>query len=216
MNDFEIIPMTPSHVDEVARLHQRCFPDYFLTHLGQTFLRRYYLEFCRHSTDYALVACCKTGDPVAGVVVGSADAQAHFRSLYRRNMLLFAPLVGWRVIVDSTIRRAIWQRMAHLRAAARSVIPGFRKPASAPLSDKGPKNQCPMRLLGIAVAPEYRGSGLAARLTECFETLLRQAGHPRVGLSVLPENQRAIAFYRKTGWQVTHASEAGSWFEKDL
>lgn len=73
-----------------------------------------------------------------------------------------------------------------------------------------------MRLLGIAVAPEQRGSGLASRLTERFEDVLRQAGHLRVGLSVLPDNQRAIAFYKKTGWQVTYASEAGSWFEKDL
>lgn len=216
MNDFEILPITPAHVDEVARLHQRCFPDYFLTHLGQTFLRRYYLEFCRHCNDYGLVACCKTGGHVVAVVVGSADSQAHFRSLYRRNMPIFVPLVGWRLLVDSTIRRAIWQRMAHLRAAARSILPGLRKPASESLSDKGPKNQCPMRLLGIAVAPEQRGSGLASRLTERFEDVLRQAGHLRVGLSVLPDNQRAIAFYKKTGWQVTYASEAGSWFEKDL
>lgn len=158
---------------------------------------------------------CASGELV-GFVAGTADAQAHFRSFYRRNLLVLVSIVCWKVLTNRTVRRRILERMAHIRAALQAMIPGAKRPATATISDKGPKTQCPLRLLTIAVAPEARGSGVASQVMQAFEDKLRTAGHQRVGLSVLPDNARAIAFYKKCGWDVTHASKAGVWFEKDL
>ena len=49
-----------------------------------------------------------------------------------------------------------------------------------------------------------------------FPRALRQAGIARVGLSVHADNERAIAFYRKAGWNETYRSDAGLWFEKSI
>jgi len=216
MARFEIDKLERSDADAVARLHERCFEGYFLTHLGRWFLRRYYGEFCRHEFDYGVVARCDETNEAIGFVVGTSNAQAHFRSFYRRNMVAIVPLVAWRFFSDRLIRRTIWRRMSHIKAAVRSLVPGLKRSASETLSDKGPKQQCSLRMLSIAVAPEHRGSGAAGLLTAGFEEILRQAGHRRVGLSVLPDNPRAIAFYKKSGWEVTYSSDAGWWFEKDL
>jgi ribosomal protein S18 acetylase RimI-like enzyme len=213
---FVIERLAPADAGDVARLHLRCFPDYFLTQLGRGFVRRYYAEFCRHPFDYGVAARRRDTGELAGFAVGTADAQAHFRSFYRRNALRSAPLVAWRAVTNPIVRRLIWNRLAHIRAALRALLPGGRRPASQTLSDKGPKDQCPVRLLSSAVAPEHRGSGVAAQVTASFEAQLRAAGHKRVGLSVFTNNERAIGFFKKSGWVVTYSSDAGVWFERDL
>lgn len=216
MPGCDIVPISESHAVGLARLHQRCFPDYFLTRMGQTFLARYYREYARHDFDYGVVALRRDDALIVGFAVGTSDSQAHFRAFYRSSMLVLLPIAVWRFLTDRVIRRSIWRRMSHMKAAARSLIPGMKRPSSETLSDKGPRQQCPLRLLSIAVDPDQRGSGLAAGISARFEEMLRQDGHTRVGLSVLPNNLRAIAFYKKVGWKVTHESDAGIWFEKDL
>jgi len=216
MDEFDIRDLKKTDAEAVARIHETCFEGYFLTQLGRSFLRRYYAAFCRHEFDYALLARHRRTKEEVAFVVGTSDTQAHFRSFYRRNVVVILPLVLARFLSCRELRERIWQRMAHVRVAVRALIPGTKRPASETIGDKGPRNQCPVRLLSIAVAPDYRGTGVAAALTERFEDKLREAGHKRVGLSVLPDNARAIAFYKKTGWELTHSSDAGCWFEKDL
>lgn len=216
MSQLDLADLKLSDAAELARLHQRCFEGYFLTQLGTRFLKRYYAEYSRHDFDYGVVARSRASRELLGFVAGTADTQAHFRSFYRRNLPVLVPVVCWKVLTNRTVRRTILERMAHIRAALRAMIPGAKRPATATISDKGPKTQCPLRLLTIAVAPELRGSGVASQVMQAFEDKLRTAGQQRVGLSVLPGNARAIAFYRKCGWNVRHSSKAGVWFEKDL
>lgn len=213
---FDVRELSLLDVDEVASLHAQCFEGYFSTQLGRPCLRRYYAEFCRHAFDYGVVARDHDTGNLAAFVVGTADAQAHFRHFYRRNMHVLAPLVLARFLTSRIVRKQIWDRMAHIKTALRSLIPGVGRNVSGPINDKGPKNRCPLRLLSIAAGPAYRGSGLAALVSDRFEDLLRTDGHKRVGLSVWASNNRAIAFYKKAGWQVVHASDAGWYFEKDL
>jgi GNAT superfamily N-acetyltransferase len=51
------------------------------------------------------------------------------------------------------------------------------------------------------LTPEYRGSGLANALDNYAIAFLRQAGAVRAYLRVSPANARALAYYRKHGWQ---------------
>ncbi len=208
----QVAPLTLADLAEVAALHQRCFPDYFLTQLGPWFLRRFYGEFLRQQLSCGVVARTSAGE-VIGFVVGTSDSPGHFRSFYRRNAAMAVPLIAAKLVTNSRIRHTIGARFGHIRVAMRSLLPGGEKQVVAPT---GPANQCPVRLLSIAVSSGHRGSGAAQAMTEYFESMLREKGHKRYGLSVRPENGRAIAFYRRTGWQVTHESSAGLWFEKDL
>jgi ribosomal protein S18 acetylase RimI-like enzyme len=205
-------PLTKSDVEAVVRLHQRCFPDYFLTQLGPWFLRRFYAEFLFHPLSYGVVLR-STGNELIGFVVGTSDSSAHFCNFYRRNAVRAIPLIAGKLLTRSEVRRMIGARLGHVWFAVRSMLPGGKRTAPAPT---GPAEQCAVRLLSIAIAPEQRGTGAAQAITEYFESVLRQAGHRRYGLSVRPTNGRAIRFYRRTGWQLTCQSPAGLWFEKDL
>jgi ribosomal protein S18 acetylase RimI-like enzyme len=216
MPDFEVSTIRATDAAELADLHIQCFQEYFLTSMGRPFLRCFYAEFARHDYDFAAIGRDRATGRIVGFVVGTADTQAHFRSFYRHNMLILPALLLARCVSNRTVRREMWKRTAHLKAALLALVPGVKRGASQTISDKGPPAQCPVRLLGMAVAADYRGTAVSPMMSQAFEDALRRAGHKRVGLSILPHNERAIGFFKKIGWQVVHASDAGVWFEKDL
>jgi len=196
--------MRSDDVAGAALLHRIAFPDYFLTHMGQGFLERFYSEFVDRSSNYGFVAI---GDEkLVGSVVGTLDSGRFFSRFYRRHFLSLALTLAGRVIVDPYIRRNLVSRMAHVRQALSSRF--TRRQRTDPAIDPSAAGQVPARLLSIGVHPEKRGSGLAEQLVDSYCEALWQDGLERVGLSVRPENQRAIAFYEKTGWQRVGASAA--------
>jgi asparagine synthase (glutamine-hydrolysing) len=199
-NRFAIEPLRRADIPEVVAVHLRSFPGYLLSHLGPEFLRRFYSEFCLHAYDYGVVAREVGSGRLVGFVAGTSQAAAHRRAFFWRHApyILFRGMIGF--LSDGTIREAI------MLGVGRRLR----------LSSGPPANVCPVRLLSIGVDPELQGSGIARLAAERFEAVLKAAGHDRVGLSVRPDNQRAIAFYLKTGWTMTHRSAAGCWFEKGL
>jgi ribosomal protein S18 acetylase RimI-like enzyme len=211
---FEVKPLRPGDEEDLAMLHLRAMGEYFLSSLGRGFLRRFYSEFCRHPFDYGVVARrSDSGRPVA-FVVGTSDAGAHFRALYRRHGLYMAGSVLAGVLFHPVVRRGVLRRLDHMRLAIGSIL-GLGRSA-APATARGPRVVCPVRLLSIAVDPEDRGSGVARLASELFEAQVKRAGFSRVGLSVHADNERAISFYRKTGWNEVYRSAAGLWFEKEI
>jgi len=62
-------------------------------------------------------------------------------------------------------------------------------------------------LVGMWVAPDFRGQGVADRLVEAVCEEARQAGAGCVALWVTEMNDRAIAFYQRLGFTPTGARE---------
>lgn len=56
------------------------------------------------------------------------------------------------------------------------------------------------RLTELWVAPAARRRGVGSALLTCGERRVAQLGHRRAWLTVLVENRRARAFYRRHGW----------------
>ena len=52
----------------------------------------------------------------------------------------------------------------------------------------------------VYVAATHRGTGLAATLLAEAERLVREGGHARAWLAVVPGNARARRFYERSGW----------------
>jgi GNAT superfamily N-acetyltransferase len=69
-------------------------------------------------------------------------------------------------------------------------------------------------LRGMAVRPEYHGSGLSARLLQAAEEKLRSSNCKRVTLNTTEPLKRASRFYQKYGYQPT--GKLGSFFGMSL
>lgn len=61
----------------------------------------------------------------------------------------------------------------------------------------------------LAVAPEYRRRGLATKMMDEAERLLRNAGCAKVNLQVRVANQEVIAFYRSIGYSEDQVRSMG-------
>lgn len=203
--DFMISHLTIEDVPSTVNLHCQVFPDYFLTHMGQNFLQRFYQEFITYP-GHGLVA--KYNGQVVGFVTGTTEPDSFYNQFYRRNFSALMLLVIARFLSDNYIRQNIWSRVVHFRhaLAARLRYRQKRNLANATVPTPFPQVA---HLLSIGVAEEYRGSGIAETLSEHFCTELKQVGIQTVYLSVLPDNKRAIRFYEKSGWLLAE-SEGGS------
>ena len=197
--------MRSDDVAGAASLHRRVFPDYFLTHLGQRFVEQFYAEFAHGGNSYGFVAV--SGGELVGAVVGTVDSGGFYDGFYRRHFPSLALTLAGRILVDPYIRRNLASRMGHIRHALRSIV--ARRQEVSPADKPADPGRVPARLLSIGVHPDWRGLGLAEQLVDRYCEALWGDGLEQVGLSVRPDNQRAIAFYEKTGWQRAGAS-AGS------
>jgi ribosomal protein S18 acetylase RimI-like enzyme len=184
-------------VPGAARLHRVVFPEYFLTHMGQGLVERFYSEFVDCDGNYGYVAIC--GKEMVGAVIGTLDYQRCFTQFYRRHFPRLALTLVGRIIVDPYIRRHLVSRMVHVRQALHSIA-ARRQQVSVAAESPAP-DQTLAHLLSIGVHPVQRSSGLAEQLVDRYCDALWEDGWQCVDLSVRPQNARAIAFYEKTGWQ---------------
>jgi ribosomal protein S18 acetylase RimI-like enzyme len=73
------------------------------------------------------------------------------------------------------------------------------------------------QLVGMWVAPQWRGTGVADRLVRAVCELARQSGAASVSLDVTEMNDRALAFYRRLGFaptgrrQLVRPDDPGHW-----
>jgi len=208
----EVRDIAPGDVPAVAALHRRMFPDYFLSHMGQRFLECFYREFVLWAENCATVADLE--GQVVGFVAGSADSANLYRRLYRRRFLTIGGLVVARFFADGYVRRHVFRRLPHVGLAIRSLFTRrSRRPPGTPDPDSGEPLAC---LLSIAVSPEHRGRGIAEQMVDQFCGQLRGCGAREVLLSARPENKRAIAFYKKSGWTLSEVKPNGVYFTRSL
>lgn len=202
--DLHYRRLTASDAPGAARLHREVFGDYFLGHMGQGFLEVFYREFVGKPGNYGVVAL--TDGVVVGAVIGSSDLARFFADLYRGHFVELGVRFVVRLARDPYVRRHAAARVPHVAAAVRSRL-GVG-PSVARTPDDGP----PAQLLSVGVADGYRGRGIAEELTERFCRFLDDDGIETVGLTVFNDNDRAIAFYERTGWGRQQTDEVSTTF----
>lgn len=165
----------PDTLRQVAALHAAAIDRGFLSSLGPRFLVELYRAIDAAPGAFLLVE--EREGRVAGFIAGSSDLAAVRRRLLRRPIALFAALAP--VVVQ-------WRKLSGMLEALRAD-----DVASAGL----PKAE----LLSLAVAPGYRGQGVAdalyARLMHAFAALGVTSFRIMVGAELAPAHR----FYRRMG-----------------
>jgi len=180
MTELRISPLTTADADELARLHRASFPGFFLSSLGEPFLRQFYTGYAQDASAVALVARDPGGRAV-GAVVGTVDPAGYFSRLLRSRLLGFG--------IASA--RAV---LRHPRAAARLL-----RALTYRGSDAAPRAGA--LLSSICVAPAVRGTGTGRLLLREWERAVINRGIAVGFLTTDAENNEVVnAFYRSEGW----------------
>jgi colanic acid biosynthesis glycosyl transferase WcaI len=187
-SDFRIVPLQRRHVPEVAALHRRSFPQFFLSELGEGFLREFYGGFLHDPSAVTAVALDVTG-AVQGAVVGTTEPEGFFRRLLQRRLIGFA---------------------------SRSAAFTLRHPARAPrlLRAVGYRGDAPKGrpggalLSSICVDPLAQGSGIGRSLVEAWTAEAEHRGATEAFLTTDAEDNVLVnTFYQSLGWTISESYE---------
>jgi ribosomal protein S18 acetylase RimI-like enzyme len=194
-------------VDGMARCHIAAFPGRFMTEMGYAWLCTLYRFFIKHPGSVCLIGVDDNGTVLGLAVGGEPDIR---NQLLRYAMVRYPRIIFSRFLTSSVVRRVM---LRELRRRLRQS-----KGAASPPQITRPQETAVHlgNLLSICVRPECMGTGIAGELIQSFARACAAKGFNRLTLTVVPENSRAIAFYKKHGWRETDRSKSSVRFVLDL
>lgn len=179
----DLSALTAPDVIELARLHRRAFPGFFLSALGEPFLVQFYRGFLDDQSAVTVVARSSSGR-LLGAVVGTTEPAGYFRRLLRRRWVGFA-MAGGRAIV---VRPSAAPRLC------RAVM--YR--------GDSPANQSGALLSSICVDPSLQAQGVGNQLIEAWTSRARELGASMAFLTTdAVDNDGPNRFYQEQGWMLT-------------
>lgn len=194
MSNIDSIQTRNAELTDVTGMmfcHIAAFPGRPMTEMGPRWLRGLYSYYIQHNEGISIVAVDGAGKVLGLAVGGKSGIRDEFlhRALFRYPHLLF-----WKFLTAGNVRRKMLTELS-------SKLHIGRRTSTSPVSAlQTTKATCCGSLLSIAVLPQYQGTGIAGWLIEFFQKVSIERNYNILRLSVLPNNHRAIAFYKKHGW----------------
>ncbi len=152
---IEIKKAQEKDVPEIVAIHIKAFPDFFLTTLGESFLKLYYSSVLK-STDGILLIGQSDGETV-GFCAGTLLSAGFNTRLIMNNLMGYA---GQGVILLFTHPIRIWHLFKNMTKE------------NADVGDKGDYAE----LLSIGVNPDKQGGGLGKKMHLALEEEVYQRG----------------------------------------
>lgn len=199
-------------LDEFVKIHIASFKDYFLTNLGEKFLYRFYREFLEDKDTVAIAAFDM--DKMIGFILCTKNKTRVMGNLYQRNLGLLAGSIMMQVLkLNKVIIKGLFSRLGVIKSIVKIL---FSKVMDSNKRNAGSNPVENIRLLSIAVDPQYRGTGVSEGLMSYFHHSLLEENVHAVGLSVNRGNGRAIGFYNKMGWRFEREEKNSIYLTKTL
>jgi ribosomal protein S18 acetylase RimI-like enzyme len=175
--------MAASDVRDLARLHRKAFPDFFLSTLGEPFLVQFYGGFLQDETAISVVARDEDGMRL-GAVVGTTEPSGFFGRLVKHHWPGFA-LASTRAVL-------------HNPGAASRLVRALRYRGEAPAGEKG------ALLSSICVDPAAQGGGIGRLLVDEWTRVAAAKGaHVAFLTTDAIGNDAVNGFYKARGWRLT-------------
>lgn len=194
------------HIPGMAHCHIKSFPGRFMTEMGYQWLCALYAFFIKHRGSICHIAVDADGK-IVGLAVGG---DPHIRSEFLSSALFrYSHIIFWKFLSKRMVRRVLLQELARRLQQKRAATHSGDNIAPGSIVRSG-------NLLSICVLPDYKGTAIAGKLIESFQLACKAEGYERLTLSVVRENNRAVAFYKKQGWRQSGKSRESTRFYLDL
>ena len=169
--------------DQIAKIHLKSFPDFFLTSLGYSFLKTYYKSCSKSNEAISICAIDNETKKIVGFAVGCLNSKGFNKKLICSNL---GPYIYQTTVLLFTKPLALIRLIKNLRK-------GYD------LSDKGNYAE----LLSIGMLPEKSGLGIGRNLLAKFENQVREKGVNTITLTTdADSNDGILKFYKKSGYKV--------------
>lgn len=181
-------------IPSIARVHKAAYPpDHFTSRFSVKMLESMYLELWK-VCQYSYVAVNSSGD-IMGMILGDSGRKiiAAKNNFYKKNILAMtlASLRNPEFIKEIIVKKIFYKKN---KKQSKALI----------------------RLVSIAVAPEYQRSNVGKVLMKVFEKALIDDNIYLYGTSAKASNTKVINFDKFHGMQEEYRDETGIYFIKDL
>ena len=172
-----------SDSSQIAKIHLKSFPIFFLTTLGYSFLKTYY-KSCVNSKD-AISIC--SFDNEAKIILGFAVGCFNSKGFNKK-------------LIYSNLGAYFFQTLILFFTKPLALLRLYKNLSKGNvLSDKGNYAE----LLSIGVSPGQNGLGIGQQLLVEFENQVKEKGVNTITLTTdLDSNDSVLRFYKKYGYKV--------------
>jgi ribosomal protein S18 acetylase RimI-like enzyme len=180
---IKYIKSTVGQSDQIAKIHLKSFPNFFLTTLGYSFLKTYYKSCSKSKEAISICAIDNETKKILGFAVGCLNSKGFNKKL-----------------IFSNLGAYFYQALILLFTKPVALIRLFKNLGKGNvLSDKGNYAE----LLSIGVSPDQSGLGIGQNLLTKFEIQVREKGVKIITLTTDEDsNDSVLKFYKKNGYTV--------------
>lgn len=172
----------------ITHIHLLAFKNFFLSSLGEDFLKVYYTCFIKNKDSVVLIA--KENDKILGFAAATALCKGFNTALIKQNLFSFS-LVGLKLLVTNP------------KALVRLARNMTKK------SDNVQSKEEYAELYSIGVAPEGQGKGIGKELLSRIEQELLERKVDKLSLTTdYYDNDKTIGFYKAMGYSVLYVFTA--------
>ena len=169
------------YIRELAKLHSKAFPDFFLTQLGQPFLRTLYKGYLDDPDSGIIVA--EDNCDLLGFIAYSNDYSGFYKRLIKKKIVQFA----WCSFLAV---------LRHPRFTKR-ILGAFKK------SELVQKTEKYVELASICVKPEMSGMGIGSALIDYLKSIVDFEQYYFISLETDADNNNvANRFYISNGFKL--------------
>lgn len=175
-------------VISIVEIHLKAFKNFFLSSLGEDFLKFYYTCFIKNKDSVVFIA--KDNDKIMGFAAATAICKGFNIALIKQNIFSFS-LLGLRLLVTNP------------KALVRLARNMTKK------SDEVQSEEDYAELYSIGVAPEGQGKGVGKELLSRMEQELLEWNVDKLSLTTdYYDNDKTIGFYKAMGYSVLYVFTA--------
>lgn len=168
-----------SIADEIVKIHIATFQGFFLTFLGEGFLKQLYKGFIEHNESNLIIA--KKENEIVGFIAYSSDISDLYKFLIKKKLILFA----WYSLIAFIKNPKILFRL----------LSAFSK------SEEVSRNERYIELASIGVKPEFRSTGVGSTMIEYLKSIINFNEYSYISLETDAEdNEYANNFYKKNNF----------------
>lgn len=169
-------------VDSIVKIHKAAFTDFFLTSLGEKFLRLYYSTFIKSGD--GVVFCVEKNNVIVGFSATSYVSKGFNSKLIKKNLIKYG--------VES-----IRLFFTHPKALIRLAKNISKESKDAYIKDDGMYAE----LYSIAISPTMQGGGVGRSLLTVTESDVKDYNNKISLTTDYYNNEKTLAFYNAMGYQ---------------
>ena len=169
-------------IDRVVKIHLDTFEGFFLTFMGEGFLKQMYSSYCAHGESGLLAAFDDDGS-VVGFLAYSGDMSGLYKHMIKKRLVPFA----WYSLGAFLRKPKVFMRL----------IRAFLKPSESE------REEAYMELASIGVDPNVKSKGVGSALVDKLKEITDFSKYAYITLETDAENNEgANKFYCKNGFSL--------------